>query len=156
MAQIVSGGGISVGFKVELEAVRAAMVKMDDDLADLTAINREAAQLVSDERKARVPYITGHFAKAAYVTAGNRNSFVRLRNTGRGSTDDYIGVTEFGGAVPRHQGSAKRKRFSFMKPNPGGPAGDGYYLYPAFEFKREAITEKYRQHLAALAAKYMP
>jgi hypothetical protein len=144
-------GGISTGFKVEVESLRAAMKKMDDDLADLTAINREAAQDVSDERKARVPYQTGHFAKAAYVRASARQAYVGLRNTGRGS-NDYIGVQEFGGTIARYHSEHR----THVKPWVGGGSGSSYYLYPALGAQREAITEKYREHVAVLAAKYMP
>jgi len=151
MAYAVGGGGISAGFEVDMTALRAAMSQLDRYMGDLTKVNREAAQEVSDERKARVPYRTGHFAKAAYVRASTRSAYVGLRNTGRGS-NDYIGVQEFGGSIPRHQGRAKEQSFTLVKPH----SADGYYLVPALDAKREAITEKYRDHVAALAAKYMP
>jgi hypothetical protein len=156
-----TGGGIGVSFKVETDAVIARMKALGDRyLSEMVALNRHAAVIVNDERKHTVPRISGHFSKAGYVRATARSSYVGLKNTGWRS-NDYIGVQEFGGAVPRHQGKAKRKSYSVMKPHAskgGGPEGEGYYLYPALRRKERSgeIVEVYQRELTALANKYMP
>lgn len=150
MSYTVGGGGISPDFEVDITALKAAIAKTDKYMGDLVAVNREAANAVKDERKASTPYRTGHLANAAYVRASTRNAYVGLKNTGWRS-NDYIGVGEFGGNIPRHQGKSKYKTFTHHKDR----KADGYYLVPALDRKRDAITDRYRQHAAEVVRKYM-
>lgn len=156
-----SGGTFSAGFKVDVEEVIARMKALGDRyLREMVDLNKECAVIVNNERKARVPYITGHFAKAGYVRAQARSSYVGLKNTGSRS-NDYIGVQEFGGSIPRHQGKAKRRTYTVVKPHAsrgGGPAGEGYYLYPSLREKERSgvLTKVYQRRLDELSAKYLP
>ena len=132
--------GIDIDLHVDMELLQARMKNLGANMKDFSVPGRKAAEIVNNERKATVPYITGHFAKAGYVRATNRHSYVGLRHTG-GRSNDYIGVQEFGGAVPRHQGSARTKKYSVIKPHASSgwsPAPEGYFLYPALRRKEKS------------------
>ena len=117
----------------------------------VASVRVRAAEVVKAERNKRTGS-SGHFASVAYTSSTQRKgALVGLRNTGRGS-NDYIGVNEFGGSVPRHNSKYR----SHFKPWIGGGAGSSYYLYPALEDKRPEITEKYQQEVKRLCDRYMP
>jgi hypothetical protein len=159
MPYVVGGGGgvpgIDVHYKVEMEIIRQRLNDLGDQWKhELVTVNRKAGTVVNDRRKKMVPKITGHFAAAGYVVGQATDAYVGLRNTGWGS-NDYIGVQEFGGSIPRHKGKARLQTYTYFKPH-GGPSGDGYFLYPALQYMRPQITEIYQRELAILAQKYMP
>ena len=152
--------GIDIDLHVDMELLQARMKNLGANMKDFSVPGRKAAEIVNNERKATVPYITGHFAKAGYVRATNRHSYVGLRHTG-GRSNDYIGVQEFGGAVPRHQGSARTKKYSVIKPHASSgwsPAPEGYFLYPALRRKEKSgvILQVYEREVKKLCNRYMP
>ena len=149
---VVGGGASVVSVKWDMTSLRNAAGKVDRYLRDFTAINRECANIVNNERRATVSYITGHFARAGYVRANSREAYVGLRNTGWRS-NDYIGVQEFGGTIPRHKGHAREQRYTYVKPH-GGPGGDGYFLYPALERKRHVVLQVYEREVGKIAARF--
>ena len=143
--------GIDIDLHVDMELLQARMKNLEANMQDLTRPGKEAAEVVKAERNKRTGS-SGHFASVAYTSSTQRKgALVGLRNTGRGS-NDYIGVNEFGGSVPRHNSKYR----SHFKPWIGGGAGSSYYLYPALEDKRPEITEKYQQEVKRLCDRYMP
>jgi hypothetical protein len=149
---IGGGGGIDVRYKVEMDIIAQRLTMLGDKWkSELVAVNRKAATVVSDERKRTVPVDSGHFRASSRIGAQARNAYVALKNTGWRS-NDYIGVGEFGGLIPRHQGNAPHQSFTHHKPR----NADGYYLVPALNRRRPQITDIYQNELATLANKYMP
>ena len=143
--------GIDIDLHVDMELLQARMKNLGAAARDFTRPGKEAAEIVKKERNKRTGS-SGHFASVAYTSSTQRKgALVGLRNTGHGS-NDYIGVNEFGGSVPRHNSKYR----SHFKPWIGGGAGSSYYLYPALEDKRPEITEKYQQEVKRLCDRYMP
>ena len=144
-------GGITADFKVDIELVKARLKNLGEDMKQLTEVNRKAAKIVETERNIRVPVQTGHFRSASYTKASQNWAMVALKGTGRGSRD-YVGVIEFGGTTARYHSEHR----SHFRPWIGGAGGSSYYLYPALEAKREAITEQYREFAANVCRMNMP
>jgi hypothetical protein len=118
------------GARVEVEGakeLRRALKRMGDDLADLRAINLEAAQAVADQARERVPVASGRLRGSikpratktrGYVTAGN-NRLV-----------PYAG--------PIHFGWHRRH----IVPQP--------FLFDALDERRDDIVRKYQARVGDL------
>jgi hypothetical protein len=106
--------------------LRKALQRMNADLKDLTAIHKEAGELVAAEARTLVPVLSGALQKSirskatkskARVTAGNR-------------LVPYAGPIHFG--WPRHG----------IDPQP--------FLYDALDDRREEVIAKYEKGIEAL------
>jgi hypothetical protein len=142
---------VSVSVDVDIKLLQATIRDTQSSLreTELSKAFERGAKLVIDERISLInregTNRTGHFAKAGKTYRRAGKGIAAL--PGSHDKKDYIGVHEFGGMIPRHQGKAPHQRFTMHRP-PATEFGLGsYYLYPAFEKKKDEIVDEVRKEI---------
>ncbi len=124
---------------IEIEGLRDFMRNLralDQALPKaLRLAGNEAAELVVDDARSRMPRRSGRAAKS--VKARSTRTAVRIASGG--ARAPYVPWLDYGGKVGPNN-SVTRK----FEP-------DGRYVYPAFRDNRERVDDAYRKALAAIA-----
>ena len=107
--------------------LRRALGRMGASTADLTAINRAAADIVATEARTIAPVLSGRLRRTVSPRARKTSGSV---SAGRGRAVPYAGVIHFG--WPAHG----------IEPQP--------FLYDALDFRKGEVIDKYREHVAGL------
>jgi hypothetical protein len=100
---------------------------MGASTADMTAINRAAADIVATQARDLVPVMSGRLRNTVASRARKTSGRVIA---GRGRAIPYAGVIHFG--WPGHN----------IDPNP--------FLYDALDIRKGEVVAKYQQHVAGL------
>ena len=146
--------GITAGFDVDMELVKARLANLDRDVRQQSSrewrvAGKEAAGVVRDEWARRAPRgDTGDFRRGAKTGfLAKKGAYVDATTTHK--APDYAAVIEFGGTipVPHSKGNprlaGKRRMASRDKPWIGGKYGTSYYLYPARDDKLPEARDVY-------------
>ena len=119
-----------------LKELNRSLRSMDRNLPKaLRLAGNEAAQVVVNEARARVPRKSGRAARSIKVSS--TRTLVRVSEGGNGAV--YMPFLDFGGAVGRRR-SVRRP---FIK--------KGRYLWKSFADHRAQVEETYRDELAKVA-----
>jgi len=116
-----------------MNQLRRALKQLGDDLADLKAAHRSAAELVMRRAAGTLPKRTGALAASLRVGSGAASSLLR---EGKASVP-YAGPVEFGG-YPRGR--------PFIR--------EGRYLFPAAKASIPQVEAIYEAAIEAEAAKF--
>lgn len=101
----------------------------------LKKANREAAEMVANAAKPKVPVRSGRAAASVRASATGKSAIVRAGN----AATPYFPWLDFGGAVGRSKATVR----PFLR--------GGRYLYPALEEKRHEVLSRYADEVARLA-----
>jgi hypothetical protein len=123
-------------FRVEgLAETRRAMRQLHDSegLAEVREGLREAARIVAEDAKGRVPSISGNAAGSIRPTVGGNRAYV---NGGKASVP-YYGWLDFGSRKP----VTGNPRSSGPWAGSGTGPKDGRFIYPAIDARSKDIAE---------------
>ena len=124
---------------IEIEGLRAFMRNLRDlDQAlpkALRLAGNEAAEIVVDDARSRMPRVSGRAAKSVKT----RSTRIAVRIAAGSKAAPYVPWLDYGGRVGPNN-SVVRK----FEP-------DGRYVYPAFRDNRERVDDAYRNALRTIA-----
>jgi hypothetical protein len=148
-----------IGIEWDTRSLASALRETGESAKHLRDAFKQATDLLEDEWKSRVPVVSGHFKSDIASKARQQSGVVYLPSSR--DIDDYIGIREFGGTIPRSEthrpvfvkkigdwrnvhGAARhnQKRRRYLPPK--GQSKDGsYFLYPSFHDREEDIYDAF-------------
>lgn len=131
-----------------IKEVRSALRKLGDaeGLTEVREALKDAANVVVEDAKRRVPVRTGKARDSIRATASGNRAFVQ----GGKATVRYYGWLDFGSREPIS--GRPRSQGPWAYPAPRGPSL-GRFIYPALEDTRDDVAGKVLDGIEAFAKK---